>query len=333
MLTFILRRCASAIVVLLLLLAALFVLQHLSPADPVRASVGNKASAATIAAARHELGYDRPLVVQFWSYLVDISHFDFQQSLRTKNPVSTDIVNSLPATIELLVGAAILALIGGFCLGLLTIRPGRAAASARTAMLAAASVPSFLLAILLVLLFYGQLGWLPGSGETSFDGTPTGPTKFLILDAVLNGQMDVFFDALKHLILPSLALATGPSVAIGRAFSSALTVTMRADYVKTARMKGLNDPALLVRHVVRNCMNSTLAMTGLQLGVMLASVTIVESVFAWPGVGQYLALSIGATDLPAILAVAMVIGAIFIITNTIVDVLQALADPRIVLHR
>jgi peptide/nickel transport system permease protein len=332
MLRYILRRTVSAVVVLVLLIATLFILQRLSPADPIRTLVGNRASPATVEHARHALGYDRPLIVQFFSYLGDVLHLDFQSSLRTKNPVASDVGATLPATLELLAFSGLLAIIGGFVIGLLTLRGGKFAGFVRVLMLATAAVPSFLFALLLILLFYSQWDLLPATGQTSIADAPTGPTGFLIFDSVVHGQMGTVVDAIKHLILPSAALATAPAVAIGRSFSSSLVTTMKADYIKTARMKGLNDLRLMSGHVFRNCLNSALAMTGLQVGVMLASVTIVESVFAWPGVGQYLALSIGATDLPAIIAVALVIGAIFIVVNTLTDILQALADPRITLN-
>jgi peptide/nickel transport system permease protein len=331
-LRYVVRRVVSGVLVLFVLVAALFVLQHLSPADPVRALVGNKASAETIAAARHQLGYDRPLLAQFLSYLGDLGQLDLQTSLRTKHPVSTDILNTLGATVELLVFSALLAFAGGFVLGFITQRGGRIASGVRVFMVGMASVPPFLLALLLIILLYSQLSFLPATGQTSIADAPTGPTHLLVVDALVHGQLGTMFDALQHLVLPCITLAATPAVAIGRSFNSALATAMRADYVKTARMKGLTDRRILVGHVLRNCLNSALAMGGLQIGVMLAGVTIVESIFAWPGLGQYLALSIGATDLPAILGVALVFGAIFVTVNTLVDIGQALADPRIALN-
>ncbi|WP_028651241.1 ABC transporter permease [Nocardioides halotolerans] len=332
MLRYVVRRAVSGLLVLFFLIAALFVLQHLSPADPVRALVGNKASPEAIENARHQLGYDRPLLVQFWSYLGDLAHLDLQTSLRTKHAVSIDVLNTLGPTVELLAFSALLAFGGGFLLGLLTLRGGRVASGVRMTMIATASVPPFLLALLLIILLYSRADLFPATGQTSIATAPTGPTRLLVLDSLLHGQPRTMLDALHHLVLPGLTLAATPAVAIGRAFSSALTTTMRADFVKTARMKGLSNRQFVTRHVLRNCLNSALAMGGLQLGVMLAAVTIIESMFAWPGVGQYLALSIGATDLPAILAVALVFGAFFITVNTLVDIGQALADPRIALN-
>lgn len=333
MIRYIVRRSASGIVVLLTLVAGLFVLQHLSPADPVSALVGDKAPPAAIAHARHQLGYDRPLIVQFWNYLREIAHLNLQTSLRTKNPVSTDILNTIGPTIELLIFAMLWTLLGGFLLGYLTMRGGRIAAIVRVLMVSAASVPPFLLALLFIIFLYGRLGVLPAIGQTSVANAPSGPTGILVFDSLVRGEFATALDALRHVILPSITLAAAPAVAVGRSFSSAVTTALRSDYVKTARMKGLTPRQVMTRHLVRNCLNSALAMTGLQIGVMLAWVTIVESIYSWPGIGQYLALSIAATDLPAIVGVALVFGAIFIVVNTCVDIGQALADPRIALNR
>jgi peptide/nickel transport system permease protein len=326
---FIARRVVSAILVLIALTAMLYALQSISPVDPVRTLVGDHASADAIARARHQLGYDRPWLVQYLSYLGGLFHLDLQGSLRTHHAVSTDLANCLPATIELVVAAAILALAGGLVLGAASARRGWTARTIRTVMLTTASIPSFMLGILAILLFYSRLGWFPAVGQTSATNPPTGPTGFLIIDSILHGDLGTTGDALRHLVLPAVTLAVVPAVAIGRSLGSSLTNAMRADYIKTARVKGLPEWQVVTRHALRNCMNATLAMTGLQMGVIFGSVAIVEVVFSWPGLGNYLSLSVSGADLPAILGAALVIGAAFIFINLLVDVLQSVADPRI----
>jgi peptide/nickel transport system permease protein len=325
----ILRRLASAVVVLVALTGLLFLLQSISPFNPVRALVGERAPAAVVARASRLYGYDRPWLVQYASYLNKLAHLQLGMSLRTHDPVSKDLVTFIPPTIELVVTAAIMAIFGGLVLGIITARGGRTANVFRVLMLISGSIPIFLFAILMILLFYGKLGWLPAVGQTSVSNAPTGPTGFLVLDSILHGQLGTTWDALEHLFLPALTLALVPAVAIGRSLGSSLFSSLRADYIKTARMKGIPEAKVLFRHAMRNSMNSALAMTGLQIGASLGVVTIVEVIFSWPGVGNYFALSVASDDLPAMFACALLIGACFITINLIVDILQVLTDPRI----
>jgi peptide/nickel transport system permease protein len=325
---FLVRRLATALVVLVLMVAALFALQQFSPADPARAMVGDRATPEALANAREELGLDQPFVVRLTTYLGDVAHGDFQTSYRTKQPVASDLRATLPTTLELLAVAAVFAVLAGMVLGLLTARGGWVVGGVRATMLAGASVPIFLLGLLFLLVFYDGLGWLPGSGRSSGE-LPEGPTGFLTIDTLLHGRLGGFWDAVTHLIMPAVALAAGPSVGIGRSFGSALTTALNSDYVKTARLKGLSWTGIVFKHALRNCLNSALAMTGLMFGVMLGTIAIVEQIFAWPGVGNYLSISIRTTDVPAITGVAIVFGAIFITLNALVDILQTVADPRI----
>ncbi len=190
-------------------------------------------------------------------------------------------------------------------------------------------MPAFLLAVAGILLFYQHLGWLPATGRTSYANAPTGPTGFLTVDGLLAGRPAVTLDALSHLLMPALAVAAVPAVSIGRVLRSSLIGGMGSDYVRTARAKGLSEPRIVVGHVLRNCLGAALSMTGLQVGLMFAGVLVVEQVFAWPGIGQYMAQSIPAADFPAIGGVTLLLGVVYVAVNTIVDVLQALADPRI----
>ncbi len=178
-------------------------------------------------------------------------------------------------------------------------------------------------------MFYKQLGWLPASGRTSLANPPTGPTGLLTVDGLLTSQPGVTLDACQHLVLPALAIAIGPAVSIGRVLRSSLASNLRADYVRTARAKGLSEGRLLLRHVTRNSVGAALSMTGLQVGLMFAGVLVIEQVFAWPGLGQYVAQSIPVADFPAIAGVTLLLGAGYVVINTTVDILQAVADPRI----
>jgi peptide/nickel transport system permease protein len=325
---FTLTRLASLVGILLGLSVIVFLLQAVVPADPVRAMVGASATPQIVEAKRHELGLDRPLPAQYAQFLSRAVRGDLQMSLHTRRPVRTDIAAFLPATLELAATALAMAVVLGGALGLLTAR-GRAT-SLRVGLVASASVPAFLLALLLLIIFYAQLRWFPGSGRISADlEAPTGPTGLLTVDGLLAGRLDVVGDALAHLALPALCLALGPAVALGRTLRSSLQTVLGSDHIRTARAKGLTERGVLLRHAVRPALNAPLTMTGLQVGMLLAGVVVIESIFAWPGLGLYTARAITSVDFPAIVGVTLVMGAVYVIVNALVDLAQVAADPRL----
>jgi len=325
---FTLTRLASLVGILLGLSVIVFLLQAVVPADPVRAMVGASATPQIVEAKRHELGLDRPLPAQYAQFLSRAVRGDLQMSLHTRRPVRTDIAAFLPATLELAATALAMAVVLGGALGLLTAR-GRAT-SLRVGLIASASVPAFLLALLLLIVFYAQLHWFPGSGRISAElEAPTGPTGLLTVDGLLAGRLDVVGDALAHLALPALCLALGPAVALGRTLRSSLQTVLGSDHIRTARAKGLTERRVLLRHAVRPALNAPLTMTGLQVGMLLAGVVVIESIFAWPGLGLYTARAITSVDFPAIVGVTLVMGAAYVIVNALVDLAQVAADPRL----
>jgi peptide/nickel transport system permease protein len=325
---FALTRSASLVGILLGLSVVVFLLEAVVPADPVRAMVGASARPEIVEAKRHELGLDRPLPAQYAQFLGRAVRGDLSMSLHTRRPVRTDIGAFLPATVELAAAALALAVVLGGALGLLTAR-GRGT-TVRTGLVAGASVPTFLLALLLLIVFYAELRWFPGSGRISPDlEAPTGPTGLLVVDGLLAGRLDVVRDAFAHLALPAFCLALGPAVALGRTLRSSMQTTLGSDHIRTARAKGLSERGVLLRHGVRPSLNAPLTMAGLQVGVLLAGVVVIESVFAWPGLGLYTVRAIGSLDFPAIAGVTLVMGAAYVIVNALVDLAQVAADPRL----
>jgi peptide/nickel transport system permease protein len=318
------------VAILVVLTAVMFVLQRISPLDPVHAQLGGSASRAAIAARRHELGLDRPVPVQFWHYLTAAAHGDFGTSYRTRRPVSTDLATFLPATLELALYALVIALGLAMLLAFATTLRWPGARIFRAVLFVGASAPMFLLGIGGLIVFYQRLGWVPANGRSSISNAPTGPTGLLTVDGLLHGRLDVVGDAVHHLILPAIVVALGPAVAIGRVLRSSLLTDIGSDYARTAKAKGLSPARILLRHVLRNCVGAALSMTGLQVGLMFSGVLVVEEVFGWPGIGQYIAQSIPVDDFPAIAGVTLLLGATYVVINTVVDLLQAAADPRIV---
>jgi peptide/nickel transport system permease protein len=329
MLTLIGKRLASMVVIIIALAGTVFFLQHISPLDPVHARLGGQASQSAVAAVRHVLGLDRPILTQFWHYLAGLVHGDLGDSYRTRRPVLTDLTSYVPATAELAATGLLIALLLGIAFAFLSTLKVPGAGAYRLVLMFGSSVPTFLLGIGGILIFYQQLGWLPASGQSSFADAPTGPTHFLLLDSLLHAQPNVTWDAVLHLLMPATAIALGPAVAIGRVLRSSLTSELKSDYVRTARAKGNSERRILFGHVVRNALGATVSMTGLQVGLMFGGVLVVEQVFGWPGVGQYVAESIPVADFPAIAGVTLLLGASYVVINSLVDLIQAAADPRI----
>jgi peptide/nickel transport system permease protein len=324
------RRLTALVAVLFGLAVIVFFLQAVIPADPARAMVGASAPASVVAAKRHELGYDKPLPQRFADYVDRLLHGNLQESLRTRNPVSKDLGTFAPATLELALGAAAIAACLGVGLGLMLAAGGRLARLFRIALISGASVPTFLTALVAILLFYSTLHLLPASGRV--DDTlvvPGGPTKLVLLDSILHGDPNLFWSALKHIIMPAFTLALLPALAIARTLASSCEQVMREDYVRTARSKGLRERTVLLRHGLRNASGPALTMGGLQFGLLLGGIVVIEQIFAWPGLGLYLDQSIAYADFPAITGTTLLLGTAYVLVNFFVDLAQAWADPRI----
>ena len=324
------RRCVGLVAVLFGLALIVFALQAVVPENPARAMVGASAPPEVVAQKSRELGYDNPLPIRFADYLERVLSGNLQTSLRTRNPVVTDLETFAPATLELALAAAAIAAALGVGLGMLLAAGGRLGGSMRTALIAGASIPAFLSGLLLILLFYSTLHLLPASGRVGDTLTvPAGPTKILFVDSLLHGEPNVFWSELTHIILPAFTLALIPALAIGRTLGASCEKVMREDHVRTARTKGLRERKVMARHVLRNACGPALTMGGLQFGLLLGGIVVVEQIFAWPGLGRYIDQSIAYSDFPAITGTTLLLGTAYVIVNFLVDIAQAWADPRI----
>lgn len=325
---FLIRRGTGLASVMLAVTVVLFSLQQLVPADPARALVGPNAPNSLVEEKRKEMGLDLPLPVQYWRYMARLAQGDLGQSIYSHNPVTRDLARYTPATLELVVTA----LLFGVLIGAAVALPqalSRWGGVLRLGLIGATSAPIFLTGLLLALLFWYRLGWLPGGGRISPDDFHMGPTGFMTVDSILTGQPRMLLDALAHLVLPALTLAAPIAVAIARTLASSLQDVYRQGYIRTARAKGLSETGVLTRHALRNAAGPPLSMVALQVALIFNNILIVEALFAWPGLGLYMVRAFASADLPAVLGVALVAAATYLTVAAIVDVLRALFDPRL----
>ena len=324
---FFIRRVAGLIAVLATMSLIVFVLQSIIPADPVRALAGPNAPVAVVEGLRERLGLNEPVLVQYTTYVWRVLHGDLGMSVRTRQPVASDILTYAAASLELMLVA--LALGVGMGAGVASLQHlFRRAAFARVILLALGSVPIFLSALLLVWVFWFQLDWLPGGGRIGIRRF-VGPTGFMLLDGILLGRVDVLVSALRYIVLPAFTLAIPIAVAIARSITSSLETTIQQPFIRMARGKGLTEGRILWRHAARASAAAPLAMIGLQVGLLFANLLIVERVFAWPGLGLYTVQAFASSDLPAVLGVSLVFGAFYVFVNILIDLAQAALDPRV----
>lgn len=328
MLRFALRRTASLVVVLFALTVLVFVIGRFGGGDPVRGYLGANASAAAIAEARERLGLDRPVWVQFGDYLGRLIHLDLGTSLATRRPVADELAQRLPATAELAIWTLVVAVVIGLLLSRAYTLRGRFSGVVRFVLFSAASAPAFLIATGGVLIFFGQLHWLPVSGRTSY-GPSSGLSGMYVLDGLLTGNIPYAWDAARHLILPALAAGLAPGVALARVLADGLDGSLRSGYARTARSLGETEPQVLRRHGLRNAASPALSLLGVQLGMMLSSLVVVEQIFSFSGLGQFLVRSIGGADTSTVATVSLVLGAFYVLVNALVDIALAVVDPRI----
>jgi peptide/nickel transport system permease protein len=331
-----LKSLASAAATLPLTLLGLvlvtFMIGRVMPIDPVLAIVGDRAPQDVVERVRLELGLDRPLHEQFWRYLTDILRGDFGRSVMTSNPVLDDILRFFPATIELATAALIIALALGIPIGVVSaVRQNTALDRAvRIFCLAGHSLPTFVLALLGLLFFYAKLGWFPPSGRQGllFDGEVPVVTGMITLDALLAGDRPAFVDAMHHLALPALVLGYYSLAYIARMTRAFMLEQLRSEYVTTARVKGLSESRVIWRHAFGNIAVPLITVVALTYAGLLEGAVLTETIFSWPGLGQYLTVSLLNADMNAVLGATLVVGLIYLVLNLLADALYRLLDPR-----
>lgn len=331
MLKFAARRLVQLIPILFGVSLLVFFWVRALPGGPESALLGERATPEREAEIRRLYGLDRPVIVQYGSYLRQVSRLDFGQSITTRRDVTEEIRRRFPATVELTAAAMIFAVGLGLPLGFLAARRAHSAFDqfSMAGSLLGISLPVFFLAFILKFVFAVKLGWLPSVGRLEVTRTAAHPTGFFVLDAILTLDGAALVDALRHLVLPGIALGTIPLAIVTRITRAAVLEVVNEDYVRTARAKGLPPGAVNRRHVLKNAMLPVSTVIGLQTGVLLSGAVLTEIVFAWGGMGSFLYQAVFDRDFPVLQGGILFLAVVFVVVNLLVDITYGLLDPRI----
>ncbi|ODA15076.1 peptide ABC transporter permease [Geobacillus thermoleovorans] len=331
MLSYAVRRVLMVIPVLFGMSLVVFFMIRAIPGNPAQVILGQKATKEAVAALTHKLGLDEPWYVQYVKYIGGLLHGDLGESIRTGAPIAEEIWPYLAATIELSLAAMLIAVIIGVNAGIISawFQNSWFDYIAMVLALIGVSMPIFWLGLMEQWLFSIELDWLPTSGREDVR-TPVEPISHLyLIDTLLSGNTDQFWQVIQHLVLPSMALATIPMAIIARMTRSSMLEVMKSDYIRTARAKGLSMFWVVYKHSLKNAIIPVLTVIGLQTGLLLGGAILTETIFSWPGIGRYIYDAIGYRDYPVIQSGILIIATIFIFINLIVDLLYAIIDPRI----
>ena len=334
MLKYIARRLLLTVIVLFGIVLVVFALTRVLPADPARKWAGSRATDEQIQAAIVELGLDKPVYVQFGRYLVGLAHGDLGYSYRTHRSVTVELVEAIPATLELVLVAVVMGVIIGIFFGVYSAKYNNKLLdhSIRFVNIGSVSIPPFWTAIALQLVFYGMLHLLPLGGRLSTDISLMYDrphiTGLLLLDCLLTGQFTMLKDAFFHIILPAIPLSLYPSGVVARQTRSALLEVLGEDYITAGRSYGINESFVLWSYALKNTMGATVTVITLTIGYQMVNTFLIESIFSWPGIGKYVSEAVMALDYPAIMGVTLFSAVVYLVLNFIADLIIAL-DPRI----
>jgi peptide/nickel transport system permease protein len=332
--TYIARRFAQSVLVLLLVSVGTFALAHAVPGDPIETVLGERAAGdpAIRAAAERRYGFDQPIHLQYVYFMRNLARGDLGESITTRRPVMDDLRQFIPGTIELASAAMLFAIVIGIPLGIVAaINQDRWPDHfARFISLIGTSIPVFWLGLIALYVFFYRLHWVPGPGRLDTGmPMPQRITGMVTVDAALRGEWEIFRSSVLHLILPSIVLGSFALGIIARMLRSSLLAALGEDYVRTARAKGLNDGAVVAGHALRNAMIPTITVLGLTFAGLLAGAVLTETIFSWPGIGRYGVQAALKLDYPGLLGVTLFVAFVYVFVNFVVDVVYGLLDPRI----
>ena len=328
----IIERLISAIPVVLGVLIIVFFFMRLLPGDPVEIMLGDSAaSKMEMDSLRSELHLDKPMYEQLWLFISGIAKGDLGNSLDKRRPVADLLMETLPPTLELTFATFLIALLIALPVGVLTsLRPGTwLDRSTMTGALVGISMPNFWFGLILILFFSVGLGWFPTSSQIDATLSLTRITGFMTLDALLTGNWIALKDVLRHLFLPATTLGVAFAALMARVIRSSMLETMRMEYVVAARAKGVSEPMVVIRHALRNAMIPVVTVAGLEVGMLLGGNMIVETIFAWPGLGRLVVSSIFARDYVVVQCAVMLYALTYVAVNLTVDVIYTFLNPKI----
>lgn len=318
------------LLVLLCVSLGTFLMSNVMPGDPAQVIAGPHASKETVQSIRHQLGLDKPLPVQYIDYMSRLAHGNLGQSITTNHPVSEDLQQVFPATLELITYAFAVALLIGIPLAIVAaVRPNSWLDRVASVLsLGGISMPLFWFGLVVILIFYGRLGVLPSSGRLSaMMEVPPHVTGFFTLDAALAGNWDAFVNAVKHLVLPVLSLAYVQLAIVVRQLRASMIDILGRDYVRTARAAGLASHTVVLRFGLRNALVPMLTVIGVAFGSLLGGAVVTETVFGWPGMGNYVVHAIATLDFPAIMGSTIVIAVVYVLLNLVIDLINVYLNP------
>ena len=331
---YIARRVAVMPFLLLGIVTLSFIVSRAIPADPLVTLVGDRQlnNPEVVAAAKERWGLDRSGFEQYLIYVRNLARGDMGTSFRTRASVGHDLSQRFPATLELTIAAMVLGTVGGLSLGVLAAKRQNRGTdhAARLFALTGSSIPVFWAGLVLLFVFYAQLGWLPGPGRLDPRAiAPPRHTGLYTIDALIAGDWATLRDALWHLLLPAFVLGWGVMGIVSRLVRASMLDELGTDYVRTARAKGLRERNVLVGHALRNALLPTLTIIGFSFAYLITGAVLTETIFSWPGVGSYAVDAARSLDFPAIMGVSILGGFVFLLANLITDLAYAVVDPKI----
>ncbi|ATW24646.1 ABC transporter permease [Candidatus Formimonas warabiya] len=332
--SYIVKRLFLSVFVLFGVILTTFVLTRIVPSNPAAQWVGPKATPEQVKAAVIELGLDKPVYIQFEKYLANLLQGNMGRSLRTHQPVTTELKSYLPATLELVILSTLIATFLGIPLGLISAKRKDSWIDhfSRFFSVGAVSLPTFWVALFLQLIFYRSLEILPLGGQLSTKLTILYQvphiTGFLLFDCLITGNFFLLKDALLHMILPAVTIGLYPLGLVARMTRSALVEILSEDYIKATRSYGLSEKIVLWKYALKNSLGATATVVALSIGYTLVNTFLVEAIFSWPGIGNYIATAVVSLDYPAILGVTIFSACAYVVLNLIADIIIAL-DPRV----
>jgi peptide/nickel transport system permease protein len=331
-LQYIVKRIPRLIIVLLGVTMITFAISHVIPGDPARMLVGQRASEETLIKMRIELGLDQPIYIQYGKYVTDLVQGDMGKSIRTQQPIASELKKYFPATLELTIVSMVMTLIIGILLGVTAaVKKNKYQDHvSRIISLLGVSTPLFLSGLLVLVVFYKWLQWFPASGRIdAFLTVPPQITGLYLVDGLLCGDFDVVLSALHHIVLPATCLAYIQLAVIARQVRSSMVEVLEQDYIRTAKAFGLSDMKIKYQYALKNALLPTLTVAGLIFGELLGGAIITETIFAWPGMGKYVVDSVSFLDFPAIMGFTMIVSVAYVLINMLVDLLYQIVDPQI----